>query len=123
MSCVCAFSSLHPCDFLEENLVSCFCSFYGSIHPTPSVLHLLQLHGNQNVCLTIDRSVPCSGNTYHDIVESMPQSPKLHQSTVCLSTYTGSNMKAQHYRVQPDYSHTLLHADSLQVILSSVLEE
>ena len=40
---------------------------------------------------------------------------------VCLSTYTGSNLKAQHYRAQPDYSHTPLHADTLPVILSSML--
>ena len=58
-----------------------------------------------------------TGNTHHDIMESMPcvatvsRTAPIHK--VCLSNYTGYNLKAQHYRAQPaaDYSH----ADSLLV--------
>ena len=64
-----------------------------------------------------------TGSTHNDIVQSMPQSPELHQSMKCA---IGKHLhrvqpESTALRVQPDYSRTLLHADSLPVMLSSML--
>ena len=87
------FSSLHPCHFFGKKflfLVSVvFMVVYTQIS---SVIHLLQLHGIQDACLTIKCSAQCctfrDNGSYCMATHIMTQwspchSLELHQSTKC----------------------------------------